>query len=88
MSNQVSFFLNGQQVVLEDPSPKLLLIDFLRSPEIGLTGAKKGCGQGGCGACTVIMSSWNKEKKEVEHKSINSCLNPPYSDSSYPSLEQ
>lgn len=76
MSNQVSFFLNGQQVVLEDPSPKLLLIDFLRSPEIGLTGAKKGCGQGGCGACTVIMSSWNKEKKEVEHKSINSCLRP------------
>lgn len=76
MSNQVSFFLNGQQVVLENPSPKLLLIDFLRSQEIGLTGAKKGCGQGGCGACTVIMSSWNHKKQEAEHKSINSCLRP------------
>lgn len=75
-TNVVSFFLNGQSIVLEDPSPQLLLIDFLRSPEVGLTGAKKGCGQGGCGACTVILSSWNETTQTVEHISINSCLRP------------
>ena len=76
MSNQVSFFLNGEEVTIENPSPDLMLIDYLRSEEVGLTGAKKGCGQGGCGACTVILSHWNAEKGEPEHHSINSCLRP------------
>src|SRR5215213_4303461 len=74
--NTVKFFLNGKAVTLENPSPDLLLLDYLRSEEVGLTGAKKGCGQGGCGACTVILSEWNEEKQKAEHRSINSCLRP------------
>lgn len=74
--NTVKFFLNGKEVTIENPSPDLLLLDYLRSEEVGLTGAKKGCGQGGCGACTVVLSQWNKEKKKAEHRSINSCLRP------------
>ncbi|HEY0458556.1 MAG TPA: molybdopterin cofactor-binding domain-containing protein [Pyrinomonadaceae bacterium] len=74
--NIVKFFLNGKAVTLENPSPDLLLLDYLRSEEVGLTGAKKGCGQGGCGACTVILSEWNEEKNRAEHHSINSCLRP------------
>jgi xanthine dehydrogenase/oxidase len=74
--NTVKFFLNGKAVTLENPSPDLLLLDYLRSEEVGLTGAKKGCGQGGCGACTVILSEWNDEKQKAEHHSINSCLRP------------
>jgi xanthine dehydrogenase/oxidase len=74
--NTVKFFLNGKAVTLENPSPDLLLIDYLRSEEVGLTGAKKGCGQGGCGACTVILSNWNAEQNKAEHRSINSCLRP------------
>src|ERR1043165_8724722 len=72
----VSFFLNGTLVSLDNPSPDLLLIDYLRSPEVGLAGPKKSCGQGGCGACTVILSSWNADRREPEHRAINSCLRP------------
>ena len=48
-------------ISIENPSPDLLLIDYLRSPEVGLAGPKKPCGQGGCGGCTVILSEWDKK---------------------------
>jgi xanthine dehydrogenase/oxidase len=73
-SNEVSFFLNGNAVTIKDPPPDLLLIDYLRSPEVALAGPKKPCGQGGCGGCTVILSQWNG--REPEHRAINSCLRP------------
>jgi xanthine dehydrogenase/oxidase len=76
MTKQVSFFLNGRAVTVEDPSPDLLLIDYLRSPDVALAGPKKPCGQGGCGGCTVILSGWNEKKGRAEHRAINSCLRP------------
>lgn len=74
MPDSVSFFLNGKAVIVNDPAPDLLLIDYLRSPEVGLIGPKKPCGQGGCGGCTVILSRWNGN--QPEHRAINSCLRP------------
>ena len=76
MASIVSFRLNGEVIALEDPPPELLLIDYLRSPDVGLTGAKKGCGQGGCGACTVIVSQLNERSGDIEHRAVNSCLRP------------
>jgi xanthine dehydrogenase/oxidase len=76
MENSVHFFLNGKSVTIQNPSPDLLLIDYLRSPEVALAGPKKPCGQGGCGGCTVILSEWNFEKETPEHLAINSCLRP------------
>ncbi|QKW33214.1 molybdopterin-dependent oxidoreductase [Actinomadura sp. NAK00032] len=76
MTGSVTFYLNGERVVLDNPPPDLLLIDYLRSPDVALTGAKKGCGQGGCGACTVILSRWDAEKQTPEHRAINACLRP------------
>ena len=35
-----------------------------------------GCGEGGCGACTVMVSRMNREGGKVEHLSINACLAP------------
>lgn len=43
---------------------------------LGLTGTKLGCGEGGCGACTVMVSSWDQGK--LLHRSINACLCPMY----------
>jgi xanthine dehydrogenase/oxidase len=74
MPREVSFFLNGESVTVADPAPDLLLIDYLRSPGVGLAGPKKSCGQGGCGACTVILSHWDGDGPV--HRAINSCLRP------------
>jgi len=75
-NNEVSFFLNGEHKVLDSPNPDMMLIDYLRSPELDLSGPKKPCGQGGCGGCTVVLSSWDKAKGKPVHRSINSCLRP------------
>jgi carbon-monoxide dehydrogenase small subunit len=50
---RVALIVNGQPVSAEaDPLARLL--DFLREGQ-GLTGAKEGCGEGECGACSVIV---------------------------------
>jgi xanthine dehydrogenase/oxidase len=76
MANEVSFYLNGEAVGIDNPSPDLMLIDYLRAPDVSLAGPKKGCGQGGCGSCTVILSQWNPLTRKPEHRAINSCLRP------------
>eukprot|EP00471_Norrisiella_sphaerica_P001901 CAMPEP_0184479358 /NCGR_PEP_ID=MMETSP0113_2-20130426/1113_1 /TAXON_ID=91329 /ORGANISM="Norrisiella sphaerica, Strain BC52" /LENGTH=1363 /DNA_ID=CAMNT_0026857421 /DNA_START=21 /DNA_END=4112 /DNA_ORIENTATION=- len=53
----------------------MTLLDYLRIKK-GLTGTKLGCGEGGCGACTVMVSHYDKDTKEVQHRSINACLAP------------
>jgi xanthine dehydrogenase YagT iron-sulfur-binding subunit len=63
MSISVSLTVNGtvQKVVLDDP--RVTLLDLLRE-RLDLTGTKKGCDRGQCGACTVL----------VDGRRINSCL--------------
>ena len=58
------FILNGQTVNVRAHSMKRLL-DVLRE-DCGLTGTKEGCGEGECGACTVI----------VDGAAVNACLVP------------
>jgi aerobic-type carbon monoxide dehydrogenase small subunit (CoxS/CutS family) len=48
------FTLNGQEVEV-DAHPMKRLLDVLRE-ECGLTGTKEGCGEGECGACTVLLN--------------------------------
>jgi aerobic-type carbon monoxide dehydrogenase small subunit (CoxS/CutS family) len=50
----VRFTLNGAPVEVGAP-PAARLLDVLRE-ECGLTGTKEGCGEGECGACTVLVN--------------------------------
>lgn len=60
----MKFTLNGRSRNVAAPPMKRLL-DVLRQ-ECGLTGTKEGCGEGECGACTVL----------VDGQPVNSCLVP------------
>lgn len=59
---EVRLQVNGQIRRAAAPNPTTLL-DWLRE-SVGLTGAKKGCNEGACGTCTVL----------VDGRRMNSCL--------------
>jgi len=70
-SNELIFWLNGKKIQITNPDPTIILADYLHT--VGLTGTKIGCGQGGCGACTVMLSHCNSSGDPV-HRPINACL--------------
>jgi carbon-monoxide dehydrogenase small subunit len=63
---KTELIVNGEAVTLES-EPMARLLDVLRE-QLGLTGTKEGCGEGECGACTVLM----------EGDPILSCLTPVF----------
>ncbi|XP_064383993.1 xanthine dehydrogenase/oxidase-like isoform X2 [Halichondria panicea] len=69
----ISFYVNGGKVIVESPDPETTLLYFLRT-QLRLTGTKLGCGEGGCGACTVMLS-WCQGGL-VTHAAVNACLAP------------
>ena len=58
----MKFTLNGK-VVEEEVAPNVTLLEFLRN-NLQLTSPKMGCGEGECGACTVLLNG----------EPVNSCL--------------
>ena len=64
MKTSIQFQLNGQPATLDADDDRMLL--WVLRTELGLTGAKYGCGEGLCGACTV----------SVDGKAVRSCRTP------------
>jgi aerobic carbon-monoxide dehydrogenase small subunit len=64
MSTTYRFTLNGKPAEVAGP-PMARLLDVLRR-DLGLTGSKEGCGEGECGACTVLL----------DNEAVCSCLVP------------
>ena len=52
------------------------VLSFGAHAEIHLTGTKLGCAEGGCGACTVMVS--HQAGTKLVHRSVNACLSPLY----------
>uniref|UniRef100_A0A146LZ03 xanthine dehydrogenase n=2 Tax=Lygus hesperus TaxID=30085 RepID=A0A146LZ03_LYGHE len=69
------FYVNGQKVADKDIDPEWTLIYYLRK-KLKLTGTKLGCSEGGCGACTVMISKFDKDINRPIHMAVNSCLTP------------
>ena len=63
MNFSTSFIINGERRDIELTDPRVTLLDLLRE-RLNLTGTKKGCDRGQCGACTVL----------VDGRRVNSCM--------------
>ncbi|MDW6024854.1 (2Fe-2S)-binding protein [Mesorhizobium sp. BAC0120] len=63
MNFSISLIVNGERRNVELDDPRVTLLDLLRE-RLHLTGTKKGCDRGQCGACTVLVNG----------RRINSCL--------------
>ena len=63
MTLRITLTINGAQRSVELDDPRVTLLDLLRE-RLDLTGTKKGCDRGQCGACTIL----------VDGRRIKSCL--------------
>jgi len=63
MNHSISLTVNGVRRDIALADPRVTLLDLLRE-QLDLTGTKKGCDRGQCGACTILLNG----------RRINSCL--------------
>jgi len=67
----IHFIRGGEVVALANVPPSRTLLEVLRE-DLGLTGTKEGCGEGDCGACTVVVGE--AEGGRMSYRAVNSCI--------------
>ncbi|XP_015117328.1 xanthine dehydrogenase [Diachasma alloeum] len=74
-SSTLVFYVNGKEIIDADINPEWTLLYYLRT-RLRLTGTKLGCAEGGCGACTVMLSKFDRKREKIVHLAVNACLAP------------
>jgi aerobic-type carbon monoxide dehydrogenase small subunit (CoxS/CutS family) len=68
MKETIQFTLNGKAIRLSADSERMLL--WVLRTDLGLTGTKFGCGQGFCGACTVLLNNKAVRSCQIQLKDV------------------
>ena len=71
MTTPLRFIRRGENVTLANVPPSRTLLEVLRE-DLYSTAAKEGCGEGDCGACTVVLGE--KHGNSMSYKAVNSCI--------------
>src|SRR3954466_10309895 len=70
-SKTIRFVRRGELVSLTNVPPERTLLEVLRA-DLACTGTKEGCGEGDCGACTVVVGE--AQGNAVSYRAINACI--------------
>ncbi len=72
-SQPLRFWRRGQIISLSNVPPDRTLLELLRE-DLGCTGTKEGCGEGDCGACTVVLAEPADGGSGLAYRAVNSCI--------------